>query len=730
MNNTILNSANNLHQNQTNITSTTSNTAQEQIFNRVVQILSTNNLSIEGAGSFALDLEGNDKVKVIGNINNKEEIETALAADPEIITILKKELDIPENTDNNPLTQPNIDSLNISDQATAAYSEYKEIKPAVKDGYTIKDNSNPPSTKNNPSQAIIGRIKYSTIEKDKRSALISMLGLPDDLGDFESQKGLDNVKNALNNRIMSGMKELVTRTEEILLDQGIVLTEDEEMQFSVDDQGNILVTPNSEKYQDARRSSQIETALNSNREIQTELAEMLTALDLDERSLASMGRINISQELNGQVFLTDDQLLKDIAEHKYGKSLTELLDNGEELIADKSIYNTLKQINTKDLSTGSQPSEAAGITTGIYRISNSKIISNNTEDTVNEIWKPYTNNLNQLLSSEKTQYAPDDPDVLNLKNFVVDVDIDGKVDIVELKDRAGKNLTGYKKQLFMDKYMNCDIHDKSLTLQSLIGQTLLKHDYEHNDVEEYEHKVRISGSINSNMKYEVVSPEADEAAAKELNENLQIINEGLHKSFKSKGVLTPVEIKVNEYGKLEADTSTLSDNEQNIVDTVLSDINKEITKSYTEEEKEEEKKENTTNPDTENKTASEPAKELKTKELADSREDVKNHELYKLGRKTAEFNNIEYLKPVKNPLEKVSRLEKKLTEETGFDLNNNKPKTDPPQQIDGTNTNNAIQNSTLPSSLNGLEKIIELAKGLHDILDKFHSRDSMLAAIT
>ena len=673
---------------------------QERLFKRVATILAEKGIRVEGTGALSIDMREDGSVKVIGDIRNREQIEKALTGDSEILGILKQGSSILNSQKNIANCKVPEDEVSISSEATAAYEE--------SNNFVVSEND--------AARVVCG--KGGGL--DKGLAFIKMLDLPAETCDLTSIDGLNNIKNALNNRIKANKEEVVTRTEEILLQSGIVLGEDEEITLSVDATGEILVEPAGESDAEIKRANKISEALNKDKGLQEELAGKLTTLDLDERSLASIGKFDVFGVLTRGVSVVDDKLLADLAENKYGENISELQESGEELVDNDFVYHVLQGLDAEGIDNSTNDNTT--VKTAGYKISNSKIISANSDDIVNEIWKPFTAHVNDLLTSGKIVYEPDNPSALNFKSFVAEVSSDGKVEVIEAKDREGKDLD---KNEIAGLFMKCDAHNKSSELESIVSQTLQQHDYEHNDVDEYEHKVRITGDINTSMKYEIISPEADKAATKELKENMEEINTELTDVLKGKGVITPVEIKVNEYGRLEADTSNLSGNEQDIVDTVLKDINKELDKPEKETE-EDDKKDKV---EQEEKSEAEVEKEInnKKKELEERREGAKSLELRKLGKKSAELDGVDYVKEAKNSDEVVAALEKKVVNETGVKLD----KALDAEELEkkSEEVGEVEDGAKLPSSLKGFEKVVELAKGLEGILAKFHERDNLLAAI-
>ena len=672
---------------------------QEKLFNRVATVLAEKGMRVDGTGALSIDMREDGSVAVIGDIRNREQIEKALTGDSGILGILKQgagTLNSQKNISNCNILE---DEVFISPKATAAY----------------EDSNNWIFSENDATKGAGG--DFGGLDKGR--AFIKMLGLPEETCDLTSIDGLNNIKNVLNTRIKANKEELVIRAEEVLLQSGIVLDKDEEIELSVDSEGKILVEPVGKSDAEIKRANEISEALNKDKSVQQELSGMLTALDLDERSLASIGKFDIIGIMTRGISIVDDKLFADFAENKYGKNLSELQRDGKELVNNESVYSVLQSLDAEVLDNSINDKKTAK--TAGYKISNSKIISANSDDIVNEIWKPFTDNVNGLLTSEKLNYDPDNLDVLNLKSFVAEVSEDGHVKVIEAKDRKGKDVD---KREIAGLFMKCDVHNKSSELESIVSQTLQQHDYEHNDVDQYAHKIRITGDINTSMKYEIISPEADKAATKELKENMEDINKELSEMLKGKGVMTPVDIKVNEYGKLEADTSRLSDNEQDIVYTILQDINKEVDTS--EKETEEGKKDKI---EQEEKSEAEIEKEIKNKrkELEEHREDAKSSELRKLGQKSAELVGVDYVKEAKNSDDVVSALEKKVVEETGVELN----KVVDPDELEmmSKEAGDVEEGGKLLFSLKGLEKVVELAKGLKGVLTKFHERDNLLAAI-
>ena len=65
---------------------------QEQLLSRVSELLQNEGVMVRGTGSLALDIDESGKIEVIGNIENKEEVEAALGDDSELLAILQRSL--------------------------------------------------------------------------------------------------------------------------------------------------------------------------------------------------------------------------------------------------------------------------------------------------------------------------------------------------------------------------------------------------------------------------------------------------------------------------------------------------------------------------------------------------------------------------------------------------------------------------------------------------------------
>lgn len=711
-----------------NIIQSETDSLQAKLFDRVAHVLAEKGVNVDGQGSIALDIDEYGKIVVVGRgIKNKDEIKNALEGNSEIISILKQyhvEGNNPKNT------YQRQDSVGISSQAASAY-EQSVSRNGSDSVQVLNGNGNPIK-----HSGVLEKFNNSHIDKFK--AMMNMLDVPEGIPDllFNGGRGdghqspIYDIIEVFSTKVSKLQLEVSNFVESLLLDHDIVLGEDEELSLYVDDKGDIVVEPAGDTGSEKARSRKIEDALNSDSEVKKELADSLLEIDFNEQAGSLIRKMKISAQDFIDVLLESDNFIAELAEFKYGQPLEILQDRGERIINDEATFKAIKSLKIEECGDDSATRNSTQ-KNSTYKFANGKMINSDIDDIVEDHWKPFKDSINYFLTKEKVNTDPNnvvpkelgDVSTINLKNFEVEVDVDGRVELIDAKDKLGDDLDSSQKEILFDKYLGCGVDKgRSPELHSIVEKTLEKHEYEHNDTDEYEHKIRITGDVKTcSIVYEVISPAADEAATDELEESMLAINTELNENLRSKGVITPVEIKVSEDGRLEADTSQLSNGEKVIIDTVLDNINNEVDHQNRSmyENAEEEKKEDI---DEKSKKELEAEKEDKMRELEGRKEDTKNIELDKVRKGLARIRDIGYEKEAKNSEEIAAKLESKVTQSIGGEDENSISISDKLEKA-----GKCVRE--LPSSLKGLEKVIDIAKGLKGILDKFHDRDNLFAAI-
>ena len=470
MNTVICNSAQGLYNIENNQESIKNNTLQEKLFNRVSEVLKEKGVDIEGTGALSLDLREDETIEVIGDINNKKEVEAALTGDNALTSILKQGMF--EKCENSYASncENKIDKVEISQQANAAYetatgfnsikaydseetkeifdkirlkntnvieqkwftdgglsqseqndffeqiqlyldklginkkadevitgvntasfydiqfdtkglndNEYEALSKMVnnnvikdskgnkvenwfytklskalssgvghfKNGKTVNTNKDKLNTYSDPlmpewaKQQINGEntttVNDINIEEKKKNALINLLDLGQGLiaGSDESMNNENVIIDRLNSRIEKQNTELTNRIKEVLLINGFNKDYAKDMTFSVDKEGEIVVTSADNSLESKNKQNEIAKAINSDKDIQAELAKGFKNLDLNQKALVQLIELKSNEsdgiDIDSKKPLSDidNQLLIDLAELKYNKSATEIVEDEE-----------------------------------------------------------------------------------------------------------------------------------------------------------------------------------------------------------------------------------------------------------------------------------------------------------------------------------------------------------------------------------------------------------------
>ncbi len=381
-----------------------------------------------------------------------------------------------------------------------------------------------------------------------------------DTGNIGNLLGLKTGSD-LNSLISSQLKKVdklkeaaSTQVNDILAEQGMSIGDEDKVDIGVAEDGTITVTSIEGGKDGEALAAKLQEALNNDPEKAKELADSLQELDVNQTALTEL--------------TTKDGLTIGTA-YKLYEMMPDNADK-EEL---SGLFEDIDGID--DIS----DNVVAGIT-----FSAGDFVSNDIETTLPILEKTIQemvmdgmtgyNDENAELGISEINGPPVTPDMY-IQSFEAILDADGNLEVTGGINGEGEELTERLKTI-AGKILNTEkIGAQYETISSLL---LEQHSYEDGDTDEFEHSVKVSVDYQKGISYEVISPEADEAATKELGDGLREISQSASEYLKEEyDIDTPIDIKVDEYGKLKASTAQLTEAESKRVEQVMDFINNAVS---------------------------------------------------------------------------------------------------------------------------------------------------------
>ncbi len=381
-----------------------------------------------------------------------------------------------------------------------------------------------------------------------------------DTGNIGNLLGL-KTRSDLNSLISSQLKKVdklkepaSTQVNDILAEQGMSIGDEDKVDIGVAEDGTITVTSIEGGKDGEALAAKLQEALNNDPEKAKELADSLQELDVNQTALTEL--------------TTKDGLTIGTA-YKLYEMMPDNADK-EEL---SGLFEDIDGID--DIS----DNVVAGIT-----FSAGDFVSNDIETTLPILEKT----IQEMVMDGMTGYndendkpgisgingPPVTPDMY-IQSFEAILDADGNLEVTGGVNGEGEELTERLKTIAGKIFNTEKIGTQYETISSLL---LEQHSYEDGDTDEFEHSVKVSVDYQMGISYEVISPEADESATKELGDGLREISQSASEYLKEEyDIDTPLDIKVNEYGKLKTSTAQLSEAESKRVEQVMDFINNAIS---------------------------------------------------------------------------------------------------------------------------------------------------------
>ncbi len=381
-----------------------------------------------------------------------------------------------------------------------------------------------------------------------------------DTGNIGNLLGLKNGSD-LNSLISSQLKKIdklkeaaSTQVNDILAEQGMSIGDEDKVDIGVAEDGTITVTSIEGGKDGEALAAKLQEALNKDPEKAKELADSLQELDVNQTALTEL------TTKGGLTIGTAYKLYEMMPDNAGKEELSGLFDDidGIDDISDNVVAGIA-------FSAGDFVSDDIETTL--------PILEKTIQEMVMDGMTGY-NDENDKMGVSGINGPPVTPDMY-IQSFEAILDADGNLEVTGGVNREGEELTERLKTI-AGKILNTEkIGAQYETISSLL---LEQHSYEDGDTDEFEHSVKVSVDYQKGISYEVISPEADEAATKELGDGLREISQSASEYLKEEyDIDTPLDIKVDEYGKLKASTAQLSEAESKRVEQVIDFINNAIS---------------------------------------------------------------------------------------------------------------------------------------------------------
>ncbi len=381
-----------------------------------------------------------------------------------------------------------------------------------------------------------------------------------DTGNIGNLLGLKNGSD-LNSLISSQLKKVdklkeaaSTQVNDILAEQGMSIGDEDKVEIGVAEDGTITVTSLEGGKDGEALAAKLQEALNKDPEKAKELADSLQELDVNQTALTEL------TTKGGLTIGTAYKLYEMMPDNADKEELSGLFDDidGIDDISDNVVAGIA-------FSAGDFVSDDIETTL--------PILEKTIQEMVMDGMTGY-NDENDKMGVSGINGPPVTPDMY-IQSFEAILDADGNLEVTGGVNGEGEELTERLKTI-AGKILNTEkIGAQYETISSLL---LEQHSYEDGDTDEFEHSVKVSVDYQKGISYEVISPEADEAATKELGDGLREISQSASEYLKEEyDIDTPLDIKVDEYGKLKASTAQLSEAKSKRVEQVMDFINNAIS---------------------------------------------------------------------------------------------------------------------------------------------------------
>lgn len=411
----------------------------------------------------------------------------------------------------------------------------------------------------------VATAKIEKFDESKTNSIIRDNGNMRDLLGLNAgmDEDLSTLLSDLTTKIKSLNEGVSTQINDILAEQGMTLGEDEKVDIGVAEDGTITVTANEGGTEARARAEKLQEALNSNSDTANELAGSLQELDINQTALTEL--------------VTDHGLSNDTAHRLY-----KILPDSETKKQLSALFEGDEDIAETEFS---QETKA-------FTISNGAIINDDIDATLAHLDRTAQFSvMTELMRYNEVSYddetgellSPEAPPDMRIQSYEAILDEEGNIEVIGGLNGEGNELNGRLKGI-AEKILDQDALGTSFkTLATLLIE---KHGYEDSDTDEYEHEVKISVDYSRmDISYEVISPEADQAAEKELGDSLREISQSVSSYLEEEyGFDSPVEIKVDENGKLSASTDSLTDQQTMQLESVIEMLNQTLVMSEDVEE--------------------------------------------------------------------------------------------------------------------------------------------------
>ncbi len=377
------------------------------------------------------------------------------------------------------------------------------------------------------------------------------------IGDLLGLKTGSDLNSLISNLLkkVDKLKEAAsTQVNDILAEQGMSVGDEDKVDIGVAEDGTITVTSIEGGKDGEALAAKLQEALNKDPEKAKELADSLQELDVNQTALTEL------TTQKGLTIGTAYKLFNMMPDNADKDELSGLFDNIEGI--DDISDNVVAGIA---FSAGDFVSDDIETTLPILEKTIQEMVMDGMEGYNDEKDEPGISGING------PSVTPD----MYIQSFEAILDADGNLEVTGGVNGEGEELTERLKTI-AGKILNTEkIGAQYETISSLL---LEQHSYEDGDTDEFEHSVKISVDYRMGVSYEVISPEADKAATKELGDSLREISQSASDYLKDEyDIDTPLDIKVDEYGKLKASSAQLTETESKRVEQLIDFINNTVS---------------------------------------------------------------------------------------------------------------------------------------------------------
>jgi hypothetical protein len=409
------------------------------------------------------------------------------------------------------------------------------------------------------------------------STLRSLLGI----SGIGSAYDIDSLISSLANKISRMKDETTSLMNDILEEHGINLEEDDKVNISIAEDGSIEVTSLEGGQKGKERAAKIQEALNDDPEQAEKLSGLLRTTALEEEALY---QIQTHGNAEGGGIITNDLALA-LVEDKLGMSIEMAMNEGDVFDENLEAVGKFAAKNPELVkSINSMANPVAMEVNPKFTFSNGELTSGKMEDSIKEIQKSLENQIVDsmmgyndpvLVASGLAPVPPPPPPECRIESFEATITVDGRITVTGGKNGVGEELSSILKDIcesFITKEGNNDG-----SIDAMISMMLSQHQAEHGDTEEFEHMIKLKVGYPEGVDFEIISPEADAAAKVELDNSMQIINDGVNRYFQNEyGFESTVQVEVNESGALVVSEEGLSETEYEAAKAMIDMINESV----------------------------------------------------------------------------------------------------------------------------------------------------------